>query len=376
MSKLLIRNARLVDESVVDILVEDQIIKKIDSHIECEEDVKIIELDKDSYLSAGWIDAHTHCFEKFKLYSDNCETIGYQSGVTAVVDAGTAGADNIDEFYQQVKDCTTRVFSLLNISKTGIYAQNELADLNHIDQDAFIKAYEKYPEFIIGVKARMSKSVVGDNGDLPLFKAIEIANKVELPLMVHIGTAPSKIDTVLNNLRENDIVTHIFNPKVNGILDKNNEIRASVFGAMEKGVYFDLGHGTDSFSFDVLKRANEENIKLDTISSDIYFRNRENGPVYDLATTMNKLYNRGYTLQEVIDCVTAHPAKMYSLNQLGQIKEGYYADFTIFKIIKGKKELIDSTKKKVIVDEYIQPVSVIIKDQYIHIEEKENGKCL
>lgn len=370
MSKLLIKHARLVDESVVDILIENEIIQHINSNIECDHDTKVIELDHDCYLSAGWIDAHTHCFEKFKLYSDNCETIGYQSGVTTVVDAGTAGADNVAEFYELVKNNLTRVYSLLNISKTGIYAQNELADLNHIDSVAFINACHQYPDFIIGVKARMSKSVVGDSGDLPLYKAIEIANQVQLPLMVHIGTEPSKIDTVFHHLRKHDIVTHIFNPKSNGIVDMDGHIKPCVFDAMNKGVYFDLGHGTDSFSFDTLKKANQNNIKVYTISSDIYYRNRENGPVYDLATTMNKLYQRGYSLQEVIDCVTSHPAHMYSLEKLGQIKEGCYGDLTIFKIVNGPKELIDSQKKKEIIHQYIEPVAVIIKDQYIHIKEK------
>lgn len=46
-----------------------------------------------------------------------------------MIDAGTSGADNVDEFYDSVKNRKTHVYSLLNISKTGLYAQNELADM-------------------------------------------------------------------------------------------------------------------------------------------------------------------------------------------------------------------------------------------------------
>jgi len=372
MSKLLIKNAKLTNGSIRDIFIEDGIIQKISKKIEFDEKIPTVILDSDCYISAGWIDAHTHCFEKFEIYADNCEEIGYKKGVTVVVDAGTAGADNIDEFYQSVKNCKTHVYSLLNISKTGIYAQNELADMNHIDVEAFIEAYRKYPHFILGVKARMSKSVVGDSGDQPLFKALTIAEKTKLPLMVHIGTAPSHIETVMNHLRKGDIVTHILNPKTNGILE-NGQIRPCVDDAYQRGVYFDLGHGTDSFSFDVLDKANEHHMKVYTISSDIYYRNRQNGPVYDLATVMSKLYQRGYTLEEVIEAVTSHPAQMYHLDRRGQIQEGYQGEFTVFHIVNQEKELIDSTKKTVTVSSYIEPVAVIMNDEYICLKENENG---
>ena len=374
MSRLLIKNAHLLNKRILDIYIENNIIKKIDKNILLE-DVPTIDLKEGEYISPGWIDSHTHCFEKFEIYADQCDEIGYKKGVTVVVDAGTAGADNIDEFYESVKECKTHVYSLLNISKTGIYAQNELADMNNIDIDAFLNAYKKYSNFIVGVKARMSKSVVGDNGDAPLFKALEIAQATHLPLMVHIGTAPSHISTVCQNLRPNDIITHIFNPKKNGILI-GNEIKPCVLDAYQKGIYFDLGHGTDSFSFDVLRHANENNIKVYTISSDIYHRNRQNGPVYDLATTMSKLYASDYSLEEVINAVTLHPAKMLHLEKRGKIKEGYIGEFTIFKIVNKPKELADSTGKKIIASSYIQPVGIIINNEYINLEEKENGKCL
>ena len=367
MEDLLIKNARSIDGNKKDILVRNGHIEEIASFIQAEENMHLIELEEDCYISAGWIDCHTHCFEKFKIYSDNCEEIGYHQGITTVIDAGTAGADNIEEFFNSIKNCKTHVYSLLNISKTGIYAQDELSNMDNIDHEAFIKMCQKYPRFIIGVKARMSQSVVKDSGDKPLFEALKIADQVQLPLMVHIGGDPSKIETVLENVRPKDVVTHIFNPKTNGIITKDGKIKPCVFEAQQRGVFFDLGHGSDSFSFDVLDIANAHGIKVYSISSDIYHRNRQNGPVYSLSVTMSKLLDRGYSLEDVIEAVTSHPAEMFHLSSRGRMEKGYCGDFTIFKIIEEPKEVVDSKGKKVMLRRYIQPVAVILRNQYIQL---------
>ena len=91
---------------------------------------------------------------------------------------------------------------------------------------------------------------------------------------------------------------------------------------------------------------------------------------------MSKLYASDYSLEEVINAVTLHPAKMLHLEKRGKIKEGYIGEFTIFKIVNKPKELADSTGKKIIASSYIQPVGIIINNEYINLEEKENGKCL
>lgn len=46
----------------------------------------------------------------------------------------------------------------------GLIAQNELANMANIDADAVKQAVKRHPDFIVGLKARMSSSVVGENG--------------------------------------------------------------------------------------------------------------------------------------------------------------------------------------------------------------------
>lgn len=78
-----------------------------------------------------------------------------------MIDAGSTGADDVDEFYQLTRKAVTEVYALLNISRVGLIAQNELANMTNIDAEAVQQAVQRHPDFIVGLKARMSSSVVG-----------------------------------------------------------------------------------------------------------------------------------------------------------------------------------------------------------------------
>lgn len=367
MSKILVKNAKLTNDEIVDILIENGTILRIDNNIAISEIDKIIDINGEKYVSAGWIDMHTHCFNKFKLYSDNPDEIGYKKGVTTVVDAGTSGADTVREFYEKIQSYKTNVYAFLNIAKQGISSQNELSDLSKLDISAVEEAYKKYSDFIVGIKARMSKSVVGNAGLEPLKIAINACEKIKMPLMVHIGSEPPILKEVIEALRPGDIVSHIFNGKKNGIISEDKKIKQCILDANNNGIYFDLAHGTDSFNFKVSQIAKENLIESHVISTDIYERNRINGPVFDLATTMNKALYIGYDLNSVVDKVTRIPAKILGITSVGELKAGYKGDLTIFDIVTGEKELIDSNNEKVIIDKFIKPVGVLLNEEYIEL---------
>ncbi|MCM0599166.1 amidohydrolase/deacetylase family metallohydrolase [Periweissella fabalis] len=296
------------------------------------------------YLSPGWIDDHVHCFSEMHLYYDYPDEIGVQKGVTTVIDAGTTGAENIGRFHQLALQAKTNVLALVNISKWGIVEQDELADLSKIKQALVTKVLHEYPDFIVGIKARMSKTVIGSNGITPLKLAKEIQKTNQnLPLMVHIGSEPPKLTEILDVMEPGDVMTHCFNGKPNGILDREtDEIKAFAKVAYEHGIIFDTGHGTDSFNFHVAEVAFAKGIKANSISTDIYIRNRKNGPVYDLATTMEKLHVVGYTWPEIIEKVTTAPANNFHLTTKGKLVVGADADITVFDFEDGAKTLTDS----------------------------------
>ena len=280
---LLIKNGKTIDGQQLDIAVLNGKIAGTGPTIDGESK-EVIDLRGEAYVSPGWIDDHVHCFEQMTLYYDYPDEIGVKKGVTTVIDAGTTGAENIHTFYDLAREAKTNVLALVNISKWGIVEQDELADLTKIQQELITKTLTELPDFVIGIKARMSRTVIGDNGIKPL----ELAKKIQrdnhdLPLMVHIGSAPPELADILAHLSAGDILTHCFNGKANGILAAEDEkIKDFAWAAYKKGVVFDIGHGTDSFNFHVAETALKEGMKAETISTDIYIRNRENGPVYDL----------------------------------------------------------------------------------------------
>lgn len=331
-----------------------------------------LDLENKFYVSAGWIDSHVHANQEMELYYDYPDEIGVKTGVSTIVDAGSTGIDNIGPFYKTAKKAKTNVLAMLNISDKGIIAQNELDDLAKINPDQIPAVIEKYEDFIVGIKARMSRSVVGDMGIQPLLIAKEI-QKVNnaIPLMVHIGNAPPELKDIIELLEKNDIITHCFNGKANSVLNDQNKVYPYIKRAQEKGVIFDIGHGTDSFSMEVAQNALDDGFKSNTISTDIYYKNRTNGPVYDMATTLEKLLYLGYSLNEIIRMITERPAEIFKLENKGKIKKGYDADLTVFSVKKGIKNLIDSEGSIYQTNKIIQPNYTIIAGDIIKVGDSD-----
>ncbi|HHQ4049768.1 TPA: amidohydrolase/deacetylase family metallohydrolase [Citrobacter freundii] len=358
MFDLLLRHARLVDDTVSDIALKDGKIVAlgdVDSPA-----AKTIDLRGECYVSAGWIDSHVHCYPKSPIYHDQPDSVGIATGVTTVVDAGSTGADDIDDFYTLTREAITDVYALLNISRVGLIAQNELANMTNIDADAVRQAVNRYPDFIVGLKARMSSSVVGENGITPLEHAkVMQAENGDLPLMVHIGNNPPDLDEIAERLAAGDIITHCYNGKPNRILTPEGELRTSVSQALARGVRLDVGHGTASLSFAVAKRAISLGILPHTISSDIYCRNRISGPVYSLANVMSKFLAIGMSLPQVIDCVTANAADGLRLKNKGRLQVGQDADLTLFMLKRQPAVLVDAEKDSLQADQLLVPLAAI-----------------
>ncbi|NDJ59106.1 amidohydrolase/deacetylase family metallohydrolase [Enterobacteriaceae bacterium 4M9] len=368
MFDLILRRARLADDSVIDIAIQDGKIAALGDVSGPAREEK--NLEGKGYVSAGWIDSHVHCYPKSPIYHDEPDSVGIATGVTSVVDAGSTGADDIDDFYALTREATTEVYALLNISRVGLIAQNELSDMSHIDTAAASAAIKRYPDFIVGIKARMSSSVVGANGIKPLERAKLIQKENDdLPLMVHIGNNPPDLDEIADLLTSGDIITHCYNGKPNRILTPTGQLRASVSRALARGVRMDIGHGTASFSFAVAQQAIALGILPHTISSDIYCKNRINGPVYSLAAVMSKFLAIGMTLPEVIDCVTIHAAEGLRLGHKGRLAVGADADLTVFALRRQSTLFTDSENDTLQAEEQILPLAALRAGKWFMTEQ-------
>lgn len=361
--ELLVKHAKLMHdpEQLVDIRINQGHISDIGTGLQVVSE-SLLDLDGTAYLSPGWIDCHVHAYEAMTLYGDKPDIIGVDTGVTSLIDAGSCGADNIGAFAQLSKQAQTQVYALLNISRMGLVAQNELSDMANIDLDLVAQAVAHHPEFIVGLKARMSKTVVGENGLAPLHHAIQASERHQLPLMVHIGSEPPLLSEVFACLQAGHMVTHCFNGKPNGIVDQQTgQLKPFVKPTLERGVGFDIGHGTDSFNFETARLAFQAGVQADTISTDIYRRNRTQGPVYDLATTMAKLHHVGYSWTHILHKVTAAPAKWFGLTNKGYLQPGYAGDLTVFQLKKEPKALTDAQGERCYATEYLVPQYAIVK---------------
>ncbi|WP_319704295.1 amidohydrolase/deacetylase family metallohydrolase [Cronobacter sakazakii] len=358
MFDLILRQARLVDDTLADVAIKDGKIAALGSVTG--EARATRDLNGEHYVSPGWIDLHVHCYPKSPIYHDDPDAVGVSTGVTTVVDAGSTGANDIDDFYALTRGVATEVLALLNVSKVGLIAQNELADMANIDAAAAREAIARHPDFIVGLKARMSSSVVGENGIAPLerAKAIQQENG-HLPLMVHIGNGPPPLDEIAARLSQGDIITHCFNGKPNRILTPQGQLRASVSDALERGVRLDVGHGSASFSFEVARQAIALGILPHTISSDIYCRNRINGPVRSLAHVMSKFLAIGLSLPQVIDCVTLHAAQALRLAHKGRLTPGADADLTIFDLRRQPVLFTDADEETLHGDYLLVPLAAV-----------------
>ncbi len=81
-------------------------------------------------------------------------------------------------------------------------------------------------------------------------------------------------------LRKGDVITHTFHGLEESILDARGRVLPAVRKAVEQGIHFDVGHGAESFSFDITEKALQQDLLPGTISSDVHQFN-VNGPAFD-----------------------------------------------------------------------------------------------
>src|SRR4029077_17462340 len=114
--------------------------------------------------------------------------------------------------------------AFLNISYLGLIGPDyELTNLEFCDVDIFERIANLNRDLVYGVKVRIGASTIGQNGLEPMRRALKVAERCELPLMVHIGEGPPDVVDVLELMRPGDILTHCFTGFNMKLLDENGE---------------------------------------------------------------------------------------------------------------------------------------------------------
>ena len=179
----------------------------------------------------GLLDIHTHTAR-----SAEGPGLVLQDGVTGWIDAGTQGADNIADTIAVARSSPQQGRVLINIGRAGILPEGDTMDLKRADVDAARDAIAKNRDFIVGVKARLSRDVAGANDYEVLRRAQEVATSFGLPVMIHMGQTISPFPKLVDLLKRGDIVTHMFAPPPNSIVDDSGHILPAVLAARRRGV--------------------------------------------------------------------------------------------------------------------------------------------
>ncbi len=175
--------------------------------------------------------------------------------MTGFIDAGSQGVDHIADIIAVVKTAPQPARVLINIGRAGILPEGDTMDIRNAEAGAAREEIAKNRDFIVGVKARLSNNVAGANDYEVLRRAQEVATSFNLPVMIHMGQTVSPLPRLLSLLKRGDIVTHMFAPPPNSIIDASGRILPEVVAARRRGVWFDVGNGrTGHLRWDIVER--------------------------------------------------------------------------------------------------------------------------
>ena len=343
---LVIKGGRVLDASqridrLMDVAVKDGKIAALEASIPASDAGEIFDA-KDRLVTPGLVDIHAH-----PRPGELSPQQVLSGGVTTVVDAGSRGADGIQDMIGVVKSAPNRVRILINVSRLGNQPEGELLKFETADAEAGRAAVRNNREFIVGVKARLSRPLAGDHDLDGVRRAHEITRPFGIPVMVHVGDTRSPLPDILALLRPGDIVTHVYAPPPNGILDGNGRVLPQVREARRRGILFDIGNGRNGhITWEVAERALQQDFLPDSISSDL------NGAgltdqVFDFPNVLSKFLMLGMPLDQVIARGTSNSAKAIpALKDLGTLRKGAVADITILELVSGNFEFVDNVNTK------------------------------
>lgn len=356
---LIIKNGRVIDpagrlDAIRDLGISGGLIAAVRANIVADA-VETIDA-RGKIVVPGLLDIHTHVAR-----SADGPGLVLKDGVTGWIDAGSQGADRISDTVAVARSSPQPGRVLINIGRAGILTEGDTMDLNRADVAAARDAIAKNRAFIVGVKARLSRDVAGANDYEVLRRTVEVAKSSNLPVMIHMGQTTSPLPKLLTMLRRGDIVTHLFAPPPNSIIDDNGRILPEVVAARNRGVLFDVGNGVNGhLRWDVVETVMKQGFYPDTISTDWNTMSPTTG-VIDLPNCMSKLLHYGMPLNAVVAAVTLNASRVFPIfKNRGTLKVGAPADVALLELRDGTFEFVDNYSNKITGRQRLFPVETTL----------------
>src|ERR1700748_382293 len=304
-----------------DIGIRWGVIEAVDADIPAARAARMIDA-SGKLVTPGLVDLHCHVYPYGSAIGIPADALVPFQGTTTVVSAGDAGVNNLAALRRYiVAQSRARIYAFVHIANNGLSAfpVAELYNIDNAQTEACAMALAENPDFLIGVKVRMSENVIFKHGVEPLKRGIQACEMCGWParMMVHIGGVETGalMSDILTLLRPGDVLTHAYSgaPNMAGVFTnivQDGKLLPAALAAKQRGVIFDVGHGGGSFDFTVGGGGIPGGCTPDTISSDIHvFSGNSPGMPY-LPNVMGKFMALGFSLEQVVATATIAPAKI------------------------------------------------------------------
>ena len=362
---LLLKGGRVIDpannvDGLFDVAIVGRHIARVAKDISPQESRRTADV-SGLVVTPGLIDLHAHFYGYAAAVLPDAHCL--PEGTTTAVDVGGSGHLTFDDFDRTIiSRSKTNVFALLNIAGEGMVGLPE-QDMEGMSVDLTSAKIAQRPDRIVGVKVA---HYMGPGWE-PLDRGVKAADDTGVFVMVDqspIHTRPMG-EMMLEHLRPGDMVTHCY-ALSKPMTDVNDKVKPYFFEARERGVKFDVGHGSGSFSFRVAKAAIEQGFVPDTVSTDMH----EPSLMYNQATmpeTMTKLLALGMDLPDVVKRSTWDPAVAIGHPELGNLGQTALADIAVLEIAEGDFGLTDNgtgyrvfpTDKRIVVQMTVKDGKVV-----------------
>jgi len=369
MIDLLLKGGEVIDPSQnlrgnMDVAVKDGAIAQVASSISAREATRVINV-SGKLVVPGLIDLHCHIYEGVNQTGVTPDLAGVRSGVTTLVDAGSAGCYTFGGFPKYVvPQAKTRIFCMLHISRTGLNYQPDLSRREDIDPEETVRVIRSSKPLIQGVKIRAIGPAVPEMGIEMVRLAKRAASDGGVRLMVHIGDRdagdrPTLTRELLPLMEPGDILTHLFTGNPGRILDDDGKVIPELLDAQERGVFLDTAHGRMNFSFDLAARALDQGVRPQSISTDLTIPGRQM-VVHSMTEMLTRFLALGFSLEDVIRMATMNPAQALGMgDSLGSLAVGRAADITVLEEATGDWVLGDAVGESRDTDKALAPVVTV-----------------